>query len=175
MARLPATDVQGMQMIAEALRPVIAYSLPLGLFTQEDLNKFASLMTQGAKEACELMIGTRTGLARLDRAHGGLGAVDIHEVAGASDTERLLNDLQDGGSLGRMARGMLDALTNPDRYRRRKSQGGVHYHQLYQMVGLANSGFKLEGTLKDIYQGQIIRDSSDMEVTFGLGFGIDGM
>ena len=46
MARLPATDVQGMQMIAEALRPVIAYSLPLGLFTQEDLNKFASLMTQ---------------------------------------------------------------------------------------------------------------------------------
>jgi hypothetical protein len=43
------------------------------------------------------------------------------------------------------------------------------------LVGLANSGFKLEGTLKDIHQGQILRDSSDMEVTFGLGFGIDGM
>ena len=41
MARLPTTDVQGMQMIAEALRPGIAYSLPLGLFTQQDLGKFA--------------------------------------------------------------------------------------------------------------------------------------
>ena len=82
-------------------------------------------MPNRAKEACELMIGTRTGWALLDRAHGGLGAVDIHEVAGASDTERLLNDLQDGGSLGRMARGMLDALTKPDRYRRTSQGGGT--------------------------------------------------
>jgi hypothetical protein len=50
------------------------------------------------------------------------------------------------------------------------------------LVGLANSGFKLEGTLKDIHQGRILPKrqggqvfSSDMEVTFGLGFGIDGM
>ena len=49
MARLPATDVQGMHMIAEALRPVIAYSLPLGLFTQRDMDKFAVLMTRGGK------------------------------------------------------------------------------------------------------------------------------
>ena len=107
MARLPATDVRRMHMIAEAPRPVIAYSPPLGLFTQEDLDKFAGLMTQGAKEACGLVIWTRTGWALLDRSLGGLGAVDIHEVAGACNTERLANDLQDGGSLARMAGGCL--------------------------------------------------------------------
>jgi hypothetical protein len=93
----------------------------LGLFTQEDLDKFAGLMTHGAKDACGLMIGTRTGWALLDRTLGGLGAVDIHEVAGACDTDRLVNDLQGGGSFGRMARGMPDAMTNPDRFRERKS------------------------------------------------------
>jgi hypothetical protein len=161
-----------MQMIAEALRPVIAYSLPLGLFTQEDLDTFAGLMTRGVKEACGLMVGTRTGWALLDRTLGGLGAVDIHEIAGACDTYRLVNDLQDGDNLGRMARGMLDALTNPDRFMERKSQGWIDYHQLYQLAGLAGNGLMLEGTLKDIFQEMVVEGTSgDMEVTFGQSFG----
>ena len=176
MSKYPASDVQHMQMVSEALRPVIAYSLPLGLFKQADLDKFASLMTRRAKEACGLVWGTRTGWALLDRSFGGLGAVDIQETAGVCNTERIINDLQDGGSLGRMARGMLYALTDPHRYRKRKSEGGVYFHQLYQMVGLVGSGFELEGTFEDMYQGRVIKGtSSDMEITFGQGFGRGGM
>ena len=42
------------------------------------------------------MIGTITWCALWDRAHGGVIAVDKHEVAGASETERLLNDVLNG-------------------------------------------------------------------------------
>ena len=58
----------------------------------------------------------------------------------------------------------------------RKSQGGIHYHQLYQLAGLAGSGLNLEGTITDICQGRVMKGvSSDMEVTFGKGFGRNEM
>jgi hypothetical protein len=58
-----------------------------------------------------------------------------------------------------------------------KSQGGIHYHQLYQLAGLVGNGLiKLEGTLKDILQGMVLKGVyKDMEVTFGQGFGRNDM
>jgi hypothetical protein len=72
--------------------------------------------------------------------------------------------------------GVLDALINPDRFIEMKSQGGIHYHQLHQLAGLASNGLVLEGTLKDIFQGMVLKGTSEvMEVTFGQGFGRNNM
>jgi hypothetical protein len=75
------TDVQGMQMAAEAIKPVLAYSVPLGIYTEAHVGKCASLAWSIVNTSCGFPVSTRNAWALLDRMMGGLGAVDITQVA----------------------------------------------------------------------------------------------
>ena len=52
---------------------------------------------------------------------------------------------------------------------------GVHYHQLYQLVAIANGGGNLGGMLKGIIFGRIVDSTTETEVEVGRGFGVDLM
>ena len=95
-------------------------------------------------------------------------------------TTRLLDDLDDGGDLGRVARGAIAEHT------RRGTGGkcfgtvssrtsGVHYHQLYQLVAIAKGGGKLGGVLEGTVWGSIVGSTTETEVIVGRGFGVDLM
>jgi hypothetical protein len=176
LAAHPASDVQAMQMASEAIKPALAYSAPLGIYKAAHLDKFATLLLRMAKDACGLHKSTRGAWAQLDRTRGGMGAVDMEEVATTEVANRLIADLSDEGGLGLQARGMLDALTDPSRFSKRKQTGGVYYHQLYQLARIAKCGLTLEGMGDKLMNGRFVDTFTTVkEIQFGLGFGTDCM
>ena len=86
----------------------MAYSLPLGIYTGKQLAKFASLITSSTKRYCGLPVSTMTMWSTLDRALAGLGGVDLLEVASTRMATRLLDNLDDHGDLGLVARGAVE-------------------------------------------------------------------
>ena len=100
---------QILQYIQSSIRPMIAYSLSLGIYTAYDIQILDSILARIAKKAMGLPISTPTAMTLKERKNAGVGVtslmVDYLQVNAACMT----NAFNDPGPLGKSIKALLRA------------------------------------------------------------------
>ena len=100
---------QILQYIQTSIRPAIAYSFALGIYSAYDIQSLDSILIRIAKKALGLPLSTPSAMILKDRNKGGVGLTSLMVDYVQANTAYLSKALNDKGPLGLSTKALLEA------------------------------------------------------------------
>ena len=107
LARCSARPQQKLRVLRTCICPAIHYHMPLAPYGPGDIARLDALVTQIAKQCCQLPRGMATALVREDLHSGGAGVTSLQESYVQLAARDLVQCRNDQGRLGIMKRALL--------------------------------------------------------------------